>query len=129
MKSWITHVALYVKDMERMRDFYVKYFDGVSNDKYVNNKGFSSYFITFSSGARLEIMDHIELVEREVLDKVNGLSHVAFCVGSKEAVIELTSQLSADGYEVYSPPRLTGDGYFESCVSDPEGNRVEISES
>jgi lactoylglutathione lyase len=110
-----------------MKDFYVKYFDGVCNDKYVNSKGFSSYFITFASGVRLEIMAHIDLVKREVADKVNGWSHLAFSVGSEEAVIELTNQLVADGYELLSPPRATGDGYFESAVSDSEGNRVEIS--
>jgi lactoylglutathione lyase len=127
MKSSITHAAVYAEDIERMKDFYVKYFDGVCNDKYVNSKGFSSYFITFTSGARLEIMTHVELTKREVADKVNGWSHLAFSVGSEEAVVELTNQLVADGYELLSPPRSTGDGYFESCVSDSEGNRVEIS--
>lgn len=127
MKSYITHVAIYAHDLEKVKDFYVRYFDGISNDKYVNAKGFSSYFITFESGARLEIMAHQELSKREPVDKVNGLAHIAFAVGSKEAVLELTNLLIADGYELLSPPRTTGDGYFESCVADPEGNRIEIS--
>ncbi len=127
MKSYITHVALYVKDIERARAFYVKYFDGKSNDKYINSKGFQSYFITFSSGARMEIMAHNELVLRENMDKVNGWSHIAFSVGSEENVRILTEKIVADGYELLSPVRRTGDGYYESCVSDPEGNRVEIT--
>ncbi len=128
MKSRITHVALYAKDLEKVKNFYVNYFDGSSNEKYVNGKGFSSYFITFAEGPRLEVMAHQELISREVMDKVNGLSHMAFALGSKEAVLELTQRLVDDGYELLSPPRITGDGYFESCVSDPEGNRVEICE-
>jgi lactoylglutathione lyase len=128
MKSCITHVALYAQDLDKVKDFYVKYFDGISNEKYVNTKGFSSYFITFSSGARLEVMAHQQLVKRETVDRVNGLNHIAFAVGSKDAVLELTQHLIADGYELLSPPRTTGDGYFESCVADPEGNRVEICE-
>ncbi len=127
MKSYITHVALYVKDIERARAFYEKYFDGKSNDKYINSKGFQSYFITFSSGARMEIMAHNELVLRENMDKVNGWSHIAFSVGSEENVRILTEEIVADGYELLSPVRHTGDGYYESCVSDPEGNRVEIT--
>ncbi|QNU65883.1 VOC family protein [Ruminiclostridium herbifermentans] len=127
MKSHISHIALYVKDIERAREFYMKYFDGKSNEKYINSKGFQSYFITFSSGARMEIMAHSELVIRENMEKVNGWSHIAFSVGSEENVRTLTQQIVADGYELLSPVRYTGDGYYESCVSDPEGNRVEIT--
>lgn len=123
----ITHAAVYAKDIEKMKVYYTKYFDGISNDRYSNSKGFSSYFISFSSGARLEIMHHTELTERPVTNPTNGWSHLAFSVGSRDAVIQLTEQITSDGYELYSPPRETGDGYFESCVSDPEGNRVEIT--
>ena len=128
MKANITHVALYARDMEKSRDYYTKYFGGISNEKYQNTKGFSSYFITFDSGARLEIMNHLEQEEQPVKDKVTGLSHLAFTVGSKGAVMQLTEQIINAGYKMYSPPRMTGDGYFESCVSDPDGNRIEISE-
>lgn len=127
MKSHITHVALYVTDLEKAKDYYVKYFDGTCNDKYVNSKGFQSYFITFSSGARLEIMSHNDLVLRQNMEKVNGWSHIAFSVGSEENVRMLTETIVADGYELLSPVRYTGDGYYESCLSDPDGNRVEIT--
>lgn len=123
----ITHIALYAVDLEKSKEFYTKYFNGVSNQKYTNSKGFSSYFITYSSGARLELMSHTELEFRPVIDKVNGWSHVAFSVGSKEEVLRITNQIVNDGYELYSAPRDTGDGYYESAVADPDGNRVEIT--
>ena len=128
MEISIAHIAIYTSDIERSKAFYKRYFNAESNEKYQNKSGFSSYFLTFSSGARLEIMSHTELVERKVLDKVSGMSHFAFSVGSRDAVLELTEKIVSDGYRVLSPPRETGDGYFESCVADPDGNRVEITE-
>ncbi len=128
MNISITHIAIYAKDIDKMRDFYIKYFGAKSNEKYVNAKGFSSYFLTFDSGARLEIMAHEELEHRKVMNIVNGIHHIAFSVGSREEVIALTERIAGDGYEVYSQPRQTGDGYFESCIADSEGNRIEITE-
>lgn len=127
MNVAITHIALYTKDLEKSRNFYVTYFNGNCSELYKNKSGFSSYFVSFDSGVRLEIMNHVELETRPVMDKVNGLSHIAFSVGSEENVLALTERIVADGYELYSPPRQTGDGYFESCVADPDGNRVEIT--
>ena len=127
MKAYITHLAVYVSDIEKVKTFYVKYFGGMCNEKYVNSKGFESYFITFETGARLEIMTHKDLIIRDVLDKVNGWNHIALSVGSEENVQKVTETIINDGYKLYSPLRKTGDGYYESCVSDPEGNRVEIT--
>lgn len=124
----ITHIGVYATDIKKSRDYYVTFFDGKSNELYKNSKGFSSYFITFDSGARLEIMHHVELEKREIIEKANGWSHVAFSVGSKEKVLEITDRIVNAGYKLLSPPRNTGDGYFESCVEDPDGNRVEITE-
>ena len=128
LKAYITHVAVYTADLERMKEFYVKYFCGAANQKYQNNSGFSSYFLTFENDVRLEIMSHEQLEFKEAIEKVNGISHIAFSVGSKENVLELTNLLVSDGYQLLSPPRKTGDGYFESCISDPDGNRIEITE-
>ncbi len=127
MKCQITHVAVYTSDLEKSREYYTTFFGGKSNARYQNDKGFSSYFITFDGGARLEIMHHTQLEHREPLDKVTGWSHVAFSVADEQAVIELTEKIVAAGYALYSSPRRTGDGYFESCVADPDGNRVEIT--
>ncbi len=121
------HVALFVKDIERAKAFYIKYFNAKSNELYQNEEGFSSYFLTFDTGARLEIMAHTSLEHREVKERVNGFSHLAFSIGSKEEVLRLTQEIVKDGYKLLSSPRETGDGYFESCVADPEGNRIEIT--
>ncbi len=123
----ITHVGIYVTDLEKARDYYGTYFGGVSNELYQNTSGFSSYFIRFGTEAAIELMHHTEMIEVLHLDKTSGLSHLAFSVGSKEAVLALTERITADGYELFSAPRNTGDGYFESCVADPDGNRVEIT--
>ena len=103
MKISIEHIAVYTNDLERLKAFYQKHFNAESNEKYQNKSGFSSYFLTFSSGARLEIMSHTELAAREVIDKVTGISHFAFSVGSMEDVLALTERIVADGYELLSP--------------------------
>lgn len=128
MQIKIAHAAVYVTDLEKSKAYYITYFGGRSNEMYKNAKGFSSYFITFDGGASLEIMHHTQLELRPVIEKANGWSHIAFSVGDKETVRYLTEKIVSDGYELYSPPRQTGDGYFESCVADPDGNRVEITE-
>lgn len=127
MNISIAHVAVYANDLEKTKDYYVKFFNGTSNEKYQNAKGFSSYFITFDGGACLEVMGHTELTICKPEDMRSGYSHIAFSVGSKENVLRLTEEITCAGYTLLSPPRTTGDGYFESCVSDPDGNRVEIT--
>ncbi|MBP5454173.1 MAG: VOC family protein [Lachnospiraceae bacterium] len=124
----IEHIAMYVNDLEVARDFFVKYFNGKSNDGYHNTKtGFRSYFVSFDDGARLEIMNKPEMEDPEKTLNRTGFIHIAFSVGSKERVDELTDTLRADGYQVVSGPRTTGDGYYESCVVTIEGNQVEIT--
>ena len=56
-----------------------------------------------------------------------GYAHIAFSTGSREAVDALTARLKADGYEVTSDPRTTGDGYYESCIAAVEGNLIELT--
>jgi len=124
----IEHIALYVNDLEAARDFFVIYLDGKSNDGYHNPRtGFRSYFIRFDDGARLELMNKPEMVDQEKNPNRTGYAHVAFSVGSKEKVNELTIRLEAAGYEVSSGPRTTGDGYYESCIVAVEGNQIELT--
>jgi len=124
----IEHIAMYVNNLEATRDFFVNYFGGKSNDGYHNpNTDFRSYFITFDDGARLEIMKKPEMDELDKPLNRTGYIHLAFSVGSKEAVDELTARMKADGYEVVSGPRTTGDGYYESCIAGIEGNQIEIT--
>lgn len=124
----IEHVAMYVRDLESARDFFVKYLNGQSNDGYHNRKtDFRSYFISFDDGARLEIMNKPGMDDQEKTMARTGFIHVAFSVGSKEKVDELTKRLKDDGYEIVSGPRTTGDGYYESCVVGIEGNQIELT--
>ena len=124
----IEHVAMYVNDLENARDFFVKYLGGTSNSGYHNEKtDFRSYFISFDEGARLEIMNKPEVEDTPKGLTRTGYIHIAFSVGSKEAVDELTEKLREDGFEVLSGPRTTGDGYYESCIVGIEGNQIEIT--
>ncbi|MFC1570137.1 VOC family protein, partial [bacterium] len=123
MQTRIEHIAIWVKDLERMKTFYETYFGCASNQKYVNiSKGFSSYFLTFDSGARLELMCHPKI--NQIFDEFEplGLSHFAISVGSQKEVDGLTLRLKTDGIPIVSEPRITGDGYYESVILDPEGN-------
>lgn len=124
----INHVGLYVKDLESMKDFYCTYFDGDASALYTNKqKGFSSYFISFDGGARVELM-----TKHGITDHPNapylGFAHLAFSLGSRDRVEGLTERLKEEGYKVISGPRVTGDGYYESVVLDPEGNAIELTE-
>ena len=124
----IEHAAMYVKDLEKAKEFFIKYFGAVPNEGYHNkNTDFRSYFLSFDEGARLEIMTRPSMDDAEKTPDRTGLIHLAFGVGSEEKVDELTARLKADGYEVLSGPRTTGDGYYESCVVGIEGNQIEIT--
>ena len=124
----IDHIALYVNDLEGAKAFFETYFQAVANDGYHNQEtDFRSYFLSFSDGSRLEIMTKPDLTDSgNLLDRF-GYAHIAFSVGSREAVNELTEQLKAGGYPTLSGPRVTGDGYYESCVLGFEGNLIEIA--
>lgn len=123
----IEHVALWTRDLEVSRAFYVRYFGGTAGEKYTSTRRpFESYFVTFADGARLELMTLATLAAPNTTESV-GWAHIAFAVGSREQVNHLTEQLRQDGYIIQSEPRLTGDGYYESVVLDPDGNAVEIT--
>ena len=124
----IHHVALYVRNLIAARDFFVTYFGGISNEEYHNpTTGFRSFFLRFQDGSQLEIMTRPNLTAGENSDFCCGYAHLAFSVGSREAVDRLTRRLQEDGYALLSGPRVTGDGCYESCVAGIEGNRIEIT--
>lgn len=124
----IEHVAMYVNDLEGAKSFFERYLRASANKGYHNKMtGFRSYFLTFDDGARLEIMNRPGMDDPKKTLNRTGLIHIAFSVGSKEKVDELTRLLESDGYEVISGPRTTGDGYYESCVVSIEGNQIEIT--
>ncbi|UJH69202.1 VOC family protein [Allomuricauda sp. SCSIO 65647] len=126
----IEHLAIWVADLEAMKDFYEIHFNARAGERYENpTKNFTSYFLDFGTGSRLELMHKPEipfLVSQE--SERLGLVHFAISVGSKRKVDTLTEKLRADGFSIVGEPRTTGDGYYESVVLDPEGNRVEITE-
>ena len=126
----IEHIAIWVKDLEKMRVFYEKYFNGKSNEKYRNEKkGFESYFISFDSGARLELMQmpNIPDSKNDIYEQFMGIIHFAISVETEGNVNILTEKLRNDGYEIVGEPRWTGDGYYESVILDSEQNRIEIT--
>jgi lactoylglutathione lyase len=125
----IEHVAFWTEDLERLAGFYQRYFAATVGDKYVNAaKGFESRFVSFEAGARLEIMRTTahSPVRHEPGAQRMGLTHFAVSLGSEQLVDELTAHVRRDGHAVLDGPRRTGDGYYESVVLDPDGNRVEI---
>lgn len=124
----LEHLALWVGDLEAMRRFYTEYFGMTASARYVNSaKGFASYFLSSgAANARIELMNGPASAQARPGSAHLGLAHFAFSVGGREQVDRLTERLRADGYTVAGEPRTTGDGYYESVVLDPEGNRIEI---
>ena len=122
----IHHIAIWTFRLEELRDFYTRYFNGKSNEKYTNpRKEFESYFIHFGEGASLELMTRTDVQQVQIEENRLGLTHLAFAFPNKEDVLELTERLRTDGYTIAGEPRTSGDGYFESVILDPDGNRVE----
>lgn len=123
---FIQHVAVFVRDLEVMKEFYQSNFNGHANSKYVNSKtGFSSYFISFDEGATLELMSRSDVCQSG--GEILGYAHFAFALEGRAEVDDLTEKLRSRGFTVVSGPRTTGDGCYESCILDPEGNKVEIT--
>ena len=125
----IDHVALYCQDLEGMKEFFVRYFNGVPNNMYHNPKtGLKTYILSFEdSKAKLELMTRPEVENEEENIFRQGFIHLSFSVGSKEGVDNLTKVLNDDGYQVLSAPRITGDGYYESSIGGPEKILIEIT--
>ena len=122
----IHHIAIWTFRLEELREFYIRYFNGTSNEKYINpKKGFESYFIYFDDGAALELMSRTDVQNTPIEENKLGLTHFALSFQSKEDVLRTTEQLRSDGYTIAGEPRTSGDGYFESVILDPDGNRVE----
>lgn len=124
----IEHVAINVRDLERTRDFFVKYFGAKPNKGYHNPRtGLRSFFLTFADGARLEIM-HWEAMPEGDFDKhALGYTHICMSIGTREAVDEMTARLVADGYRHVSGPRTTGEGYYESCILLDDAEELELT--
>lgn len=133
----VVHLAMWVKDIEAVKAFYVTFFKATPGEKYYNpKKQFTSYFLSFpESEVRLELMHNPGVSDSQKdnpkvhpVEQFLGLAHFAIGVGSKTGVDLLTAKIRNAGYTVIGAPRMTGDGYYESVILDPEGNIVEITE-
>jgi lactoylglutathione lyase len=125
----IEHIAIWTRDLEGMRNFYTHYFDAISGSCYYNHsKEFRSYFLSFEGECRIELMEMptVSGNKNDYRKHISGIAHFAFKVGTREKVDYLTEMLKNDGFEIISLGRMTGDGYYESAVFDPEKNRIEI---
>ncbi len=123
----IEHIAMYVNNLEQVKDFFIHYFHAEAGEKCHNPKTcFQSYFLSFQGECRLEIMSNPETEHIEKPLARTGYAHIALSAGTKKAVDILTEQLTKDGYRIISDPRTTGDGYYESCLIDLEDNQIEI---
>ena len=123
----LDHIALYVDDLEAMKTFYTRHFGATANDQYHNPRtGLRTYFLSFEGGARLEIMQRPEINPRTAGEPTLGYSHISFKLGSQEKVDQLTTRLQEVGCPLLNGPRVTGDGYYESVLTDPEGNQIEL---
>lgn len=123
------HIAIWVDDLDKIRDYYMRYFDARSNEIYVNTTtGFKSYFLSFQSGSQIEIMHRADIAENRnnTIDQYRGYIHTSFIVNSKEEVDAKAEELRNAGYPILRGPRITGDGYYEFETLDPEGNRLEV---
>ena len=126
----IDHAALFCRDLEQMRQFFIDYFDARSNEQYHNPRtGLRTYILSFTEGStRLELMQRTDVQDADPSQPTIGYVHLSFAVGSRKGVDLLTRRLAADGYTVTSGPRTTGDGYYESSILGPEGIQIEITE-
>lgn len=125
----IHHIAIWVQDLEKMRSFYEQFFAVKANKRYHNPmKQFYSYFLSFEQGAQLELMQRSDIPARQHPQREQmGITHLAISLGSRQAVDQLTEALRKAGFPVVGEPRVTGDGYYESVILDPEDNRVELT--
>jgi len=126
----LEHVAILTDRIEILRDYYIRYFGGTPNRKYKNPKtGLETYFITFGSGAKLEIMSLPALsgIKNDPTLPNKGITHLAFGVDTMSEVDEKAGQLEASGFPIVSSPRKTGDGFYEFVTLDPDGNRIEVT--
>jgi lactoylglutathione lyase len=123
----VVHIGVWVRDLERMREFYVAVLRGEAGRLYENARtGFRSYFISLGEGARVELMTRPDVSTGAHGGDRVGYAHLALHVGSPSALDALVARLKASGVVVVGGPRTTGDGYYEAVIEDPEGNRIEL---
>ena len=123
----IATISMNVTDLNKVKDFYAKYFGAKVDDKYENFRtGYTYCFLSFDNGARLLLVSGSNIVDRKREDNVAGFSRISIAVDGADKVQELATQIARDGFQIVSGFRMNGYGEYESRVLDPEGNEVEI---
>lgn len=120
---YIEHIAIWCKDMEALKNFYISHFNGKANSKYINPKtGFESYFISFDKGCRIELMSRRDIPDNQndIIEQYKGLIHFAFEVDTMQEVEQKAEELKSAGITILRGPRKTGDDYYEFEALDPE---------
>ncbi|AVY96471.1 glyoxalase/bleomycin resistance/extradiol dioxygenase family protein [Lelliottia sp. F153] len=123
----IAHVALWTRNLSAQVQFWETVFGGRSNEIYIskNRPGFASHFITLTDGPTIELMTVPELADAPDHLEFVGWAHIALDVGSKANVDRMAEQARQNS-TLLSAPRMTGDGFYEAVIADPDGNRIEL---
>lgn len=122
----VEHIGIWVTDIEKMKAFYETYFNAKASQLYHNKTtGFRSYFMELAEGCRVELTTKQHLSNR--ISESLGYTHLAIAVGDKAKVDEMTAEFVAAGFPLLNGPRVTGDGYYEAVIQDPEGNLIELT--
>lgn len=123
----IAHVALWTTDLDGLCRFWAETFGAAVGDLYESARrtGFSSRFVYLKEGPSIEIMQG-PWIAREGPEERQGYAHLALSLGSRGAVDAMATQAKASGI-LLSPARMTGDGFYEAVLKDPDGNLIEIT--
>jgi lactoylglutathione lyase len=123
----IAHVALWTADLDGLCHFWAETFGAAVGDLYESARrpGFCSRFLTLKGGPTIEVMQG-PWITRRVVEERQGYAHLALSLGSREAVDAMAAQAEASGI-LMSPARMTGDGFYEAVLRDPDGNLIEIT--
>ncbi len=122
----LDHIAIWVEDLEKMKNFYLQFFDCKCSEKYINPaKNFQSYFLTFKDLSKIELMHNPK--KNKKANDLLGYAHLAIRLKTKKEIDILTEKIKQNGYKIVSGPRVTGDGYYETSFLDPESNIIEIT--
>ena len=124
----IGHVALWTQDVERLATFWAETFGADIGERYESARrlGFVSRFLSLSEGHTIELMQGPWVDAPGAMQERAGYSHIAVSLGSREAVDALAADAAQRGILV-SPPRTTGDGFYEAVLRDPDNNIIEIT--
>ncbi len=127
----IDHIAIWTDQLEVMKNYYMAFFGANPGDHYCNrNTHFESCFLSFDSGARIEMM-HKPGIPGNANDTADGqylgIIHMAFGLADADQVYEKYMELQKAGFPILDGPRKTGDGYYEFVTLDPGKNRIEVT--